>query len=148
MSYINLPVWDSYREILDEFLIEDVCKDDLLWKRYKGSIPTFGEDSDPTNNPPDIILKCLFQYNDYRTWPITQYTQTGPLDKQSEVAWLSKTQLKANNLLDEHDRLIFNRDQDIFIHRGLEYECSGDTDAAQANVNPILFMLILKRKNG
>lgn len=137
--------WDKYKKIIDN-AYKSFGKDILVWRRYEKQIPREGEDR-PRVDTAEMRLNCLFQYNNYRTWPITQFNQTGSEDKQSEVAYLNIDYLKSLDLLDEYGNFTYNQTKDIFIHKGVEYEASGDTPAAQASDKPLYFMIILKRKN-
>lgn len=146
-AYIDQSQWDSYREIQEDFW-EDNAGDTLFWEKSFGTVPRFGEDR--AKNLEAIPLKCLFQYNNYRTWPVNIFGDTGEEDKQSEVAIFSIKYLNSLNLLEERDgqlRLIYNPTDDRFRHLGWNYEATGDTAVAQAGLSPIFFMIILKRYN-
>lgn len=143
--YISQNQWDSYAGIIGDFM-GDVAKDILVWKRNTGTVPRNGEDR--ALNTDTIELECLFQYNNYRTWPVDQLSDTGEEDKQSQVAIFSIEYLQSLNLLDNHLKLVYDVAQDIFFHRGDAYEATGDTFISQAGNKPILFMIVLKRYDG
>lgn len=142
---ISPSLWAKYKGIINEFH-NDAFQDDITWVRNLGTVPRHGEDR-PMNEDP-IALKGLFQYNGFRVWPLTQFTPSGEEDKQSEVILFNIQYLKSLNLLDTENRLPYDQAKDIFIHRGIKYESGGDTLLAQAEGEPLLFLIILKKING
>ena len=141
--YLDQSQWDEYKGVINDFL-DDVGNDKIIWQRSTtGVIPRHGEDRKLNLEP--FELRGLFQYNAYRTWPINQLTDTGVEDKQSELLLLSIKYLKSLNLLDENNKLIYNPSQDKFTHRGFDYEATGDSFVSQAEDEPLIFMIILKR---
>lgn len=145
MRRISPSLWGKYKGIINEFH-NDAFQDEITWIKNLGEIPRHGEDRSLNNDP--IILKGLFQYNGFRVWPLTQYTPSGEEDKQSEVIIFNLEYLRSLNLLDEHGMFTYNPAKDIFIHKGVRYESGGETPLAQAEGEPLLFLIILKRING
>jgi hypothetical protein len=145
MPRISQKVWDKYKNIVTGFH-DEAAQDEIIWERYQEVIPFHGEDR--PNTPNIMILKGMYQYNGFRVWPLTMYTQSGEEDKQSEVIIFSMEYLRSLNLLDSNGKLMYNQAKDKFVHKGIRYESGGDTFLAQAKDEPLLFLLILKRLNG
>lgn len=144
MAFIPKNQWAKYKNIINKFH-EDANKDELLWFAEESFIPLHGEDQGELG--PSTMLNCLFLYNYFRTWPIIGYTITGEVDKQSVVALINIDYLKREHptRIDANNRLIYNEDKDLFVHRGDKYMATGDSFVSQADNEPLLFMLILKR---
>lgn len=135
--------WNRYKNIINEFH-NSANQDDLQWYSQPSGIPVAGEEveGEPKLN---ATLKVLFYYNYFRTWPITDYTIQGEVDKESSVALININYLKSLNLADANGRLIYDEAKDFFVHRGEKFEASGDSFLAQAHGEPLLYMIILKR---
>lgn len=144
MGLIPANAWTRYKNIINNFH-DDANKDQLSWLPEQDFIPLHGEDQGVLGDP--IILDCLFSYNFFRTWPVVGYTINGEVDKQSCVAIINVEYLKREHpsRINNYNRLIYKPDHDIFQHRGDTYTATGDTFISQANNEPLLFMLILKR---
>lgn len=144
MKKISPLQWAKYKRIVNEFH-DDANQTPIIWKRKIASVPKFGEN---INSPRDEVeLLGLIQYNNYRTWPMTLFSQTGSEDKQSEVLILNIDYLKRNDLLDKNGNFAYNPAEDEFIHNGIKYEAAGDTQTSQTNNEALFFMIVLKRKN-
>lgn len=138
-------MWAKYKKTISSFH-DEVGQDEIIWQRHLKTIPRHGEDKPRIAEP--IVLKGLYQYNGFRVWPLTMYTSSGEEDKQSEVIIFSMSYLRSLNLLDDAGKFIYDQAQDRFIHKGILYESGGDTFLAQAQDEPLLYLLILKRING
>lgn len=138
--------WAAFKKVVNNFHNE-ANQADIIWKRNINRISRVGEDQ-LIDDYEIITLKGLIQYNDFRTWPITRFTNTGNEDKQSEVLILNIAYLKSLNLLDEQENFIYNADKDRFISKGIEYEDAGSTPVSQASDETLLFYIVLKRTNG
>lgn len=145
MAFIKPGQWNRYKNIINAFH-GDANQDTLVWRPQLDYIPVNGEDEAFYTNAPTLV-QCLFHYNYFRTWPIIGYTINGEVDKQSCVAIMNIAYLKTFDppILDANNRLIYKPDHDVFEHRGDKYIATGDTFISQANNEPLLFMLILKR---
>lgn len=141
---ISDAVWARFSNIINEFH-NDAFQDDVIWYRPNSTIPRAGEDTPKQYDT--LTLKGLFYYNYFRTWPITEYVINGEYDKQSEVLLLNVEYLKERGLVDNQLRLIYTPHKDVFEHRGQLYEATGDSFIAQAKGTPLLFMIILKRRD-
>ena len=141
---INQRQWARYKEIVNKFH-DSANQTPIIWKRKLPSVPVFGENK---NSPrEETTLLGLIQYNNYRTWPMTMFAQTGSEDKQSEVLILNIDYLRRSNLLDENGNFAYNPVEDEFIHKGIKYEAAGDTETSQTDNEGLFFMIVLKRKN-
>lgn len=138
--------WERYHKVINDFNAE-AAQAEFIWKRRRLTISRDGEDAD-VETYDNITLKGLFQFNTFRTWPITEFTETGQEDKQSQVLWLNLKYLTNLGYVNQHGLFNFDPTSDIFDYLGNLYEASGDTPAAQAHDKPLMFMIVLKRING
>lgn len=141
---ISQQVKDKFRKTQESHQ-KDVMETPLLWKKSKHRRDEFGEDI-PAEEYDDISLLCLPNYNYMRTWPITQHTESGELDKQSVQVYLSRKMLKDAGYLNDKGLFVYDPAKDIFIFDGLVWKDSGDTNASALQDNPLLFSLILMRQ--
>ena len=116
----------------------------IIWQKALIIDNPFGEDSGRKYQ--DIQLKGLVQYNWFRTWPANTETKTGTVDKESCVLILNKEYLQSLNLLNENKYFNFSPGDDYFIINGIRYRASGDSDLSQANNDPVLFFIVLRRE--
>ena len=138
--------WQSYRNVINQAM-ESFAQDTVTWKRYTRGFQRYGED-DPANEIyTDITLNVLISYNIFRTWPMTDETAAGALDKESIVMILNKDYLQDNGYLNSDGFFDMNPGQDQFIHRGIKYRSAGETEVGQAGNNPLLVYIILTREN-
>jgi len=137
--------WASYKNTIGVDAFDTFFQDDLTWKRVGLFIDEHGEDE--IGKPfTDVVIKTLIQYNVFRTWPVNRPTESGELEDQTMVAWLSKDYLNTAGYLNANGNFDYNVDEDRFVFNGVEYKAFGDTDAAQAQDGPLLVMLILQRE--
>lgn len=141
---ISQAQWDKFKSIINDFH-EDANQDEILWYRYIEKISRHGEDKANGSLAPAIPLKCLMNYNYIKNWPSTKFTETGELDNQSTLVVFNVSYLKKLGYTNEHNKLVYKQDKDIFIHRGDIYLPTGDTFISQAKDEPLLFSIILKR---
>lgn len=147
MTKVTNNTWKKYdRAINDAHYIFNQAK--MIWKRYKGSLNIYHEDEDqPDDLRYDTIeLDTLNYYNAFRTWPITQDTITGSLDKQSMIMILNKKYLGELGYLNQNGNFDFDPDMDLFYYKGQKYVASGDTMVSQAKDTDLLIYIILKRQ--
>ena len=116
----------------------------IIWQKALIIDNPFGEDSGRKYQ--DIQLKGLIQYNWFRTWPANTETKTGTVDKESCVLILNKEYLQSLNLLNGNKYFNFSPGDDYFIINGIRYRASGDSDLSQANNDPVLFFIVLRRE--
>lgn len=150
MPTISPAKWAATRAIIDNFTndpINGTGLSELIWQRSIVSpIPKLGNDED-IKFEENITLKCLFEYNVKRVWPLTKYTDSGEEDKQSVVAMLNVTYLESLNLLDENRNFAYSPAHDKFIHKGIEYYSAGDTPVSQVQADAIWYYLVLRRSD-
>jgi len=137
--------WDRYKNIISQFIDNDIGKQPITWKRAITQPLEYGEDSQEPYYP-DITLEVLVGYNYMRQWPLSRPTTTGELDNQNCVIWVSASKLKELGYLNSHDYWDMDPSLDRFIISGKLYKTSGDTQVAQAKDKSLLFMVILKRE--
>lgn len=137
--------WANYRRIINK-ASESFNKDIILWKRFTRSFNRYSEDNQSNNTYEDINLDCLIAYNIFRTWPMTDETVSGALDKESIVLILNKDYLRKLGYISDKGFFDMDPGNDIFILRGLEYRASGETEVAQAGDDPLMFYIVLSRE--
>lgn len=142
--YLDASQWADIRQIVNDFG-DDVNKDILIWEKWKGSIPIHGSDQDVPQFELPLQLNCLAQYNVFRTWPITSFVESGSQDKQSILILLNISYLASLNLLDADSKFAYNPQNDRFIFRGQLYYDAGNTGASATDIDPLFYILILKR---
>jgi hypothetical protein len=137
-------MWDKYKAVINGLAQTLFHGDEITWMRLVQGIDYNGEADGYQYEP--IQLKCLIGYNDFRTWPIDRASESGTIDTQSMYVILNKKYLLDNGYLNDHGHLAYKPNKDYFVKEGIEYEDSGDTSVAQAGNEPILFYIILKRR--
>ena len=141
--YITDEDWGNYREIIDS-VHDDFNQADLLWKKALKKLDRFKEGSGQTYS--DITLKCMIQFNVFRTWPMTKETDAGAIDTESITVFLNNTYLKGLGYIVDNGSFKFDPGLDLFEYKGQRYRSSGETPVSQVNNNVDLFtILILKR---
>lgn len=142
MAFLTQQDWDEYRAIIDD-AGDTFNKQVIVWKRFKMGLDYDGED--PSTQYTDINLEVLISYNFFRTWPITQQTVTGEIDKESVVVLINMDYLRNLGYTTANDYFNFQPGKDLFVIKGDTYEAVGDTDIAQAKGTTLLFQIIMRR---
>lgn len=142
-KHISQAQWAKYQKVINEFH-EDANQDTVLWYRLRPHISRQGEDESLYLNP--IPLKFLAYFNYFRTWPLTEYTGTGEIDRHSLMALFNVSYLDGLGYTDSEKKFIAKEDTDIFVHRNSLYKSSGGTFMSQAHGTPLLYCLIFKRE--
>jgi hypothetical protein len=135
--------WDAYRSLMMD-AHDTFHQKDIVWKRATTDISIWGED--PTTPYVDVHIKGLLNDNYRRSWPITQATDAGKLDRESTQLLLNKDYLRNNGWLNNDGYFDFKRDEDLFVIDGITYRPSGDTPTGQAHDDEVMFAIILKRE--
>lgn len=143
MSYMSEADWQAYRDVLNTWQ-EDAFQEDIIWRRLVTRTNAHGEDSNDRYS--DTTLKGLLQYNYFRSWPMTQPTDTGEIDKESVLLYLNLKHLDDLTLLDAKKQFKFSPGFDRFVLRGRIYKAMGDSHIAQAKDQPVFIFIILKRE--
>ena len=144
MDLLSTNEWDEFKSIIND-AHDTFFQDTLVWYKSKGALDVHGEDM--LNERFTIInLKCLFSYNYFRTWPVTQTSETGQLDRESLVVLLNKSYLNSLGYINDNGNFIFNPGLDRFLIRGVKYKAMGQTDLSQAYDTPLLFQIIMQKE--
>lgn len=136
--------WDIYKKIIND-AHEDFNQDTITWVRQLHSMPRYGED-EGNRSTGNITLKCLNAYNFFRTWPMTDESVAGKIDKESQVVMLNKEYLNGLGYLTVDGNFDFDPGADYFIFQGQKLTAAGETPLSQAYDDPLHIMLILKRE--
>ena len=142
---ISNGMWQVYKNLINK-VHDDFNQDTITWKRFIRGKQRYGEDDISHDNYTDINLLCLIAYNVFRTWPMTAKSVAGDLDKESIVVILNKKYLEDLGYLNTNSFFDMDPGKDKFIHHGLEYRASGETQVSQAKDEPLLFYIILSRQ--
>jgi len=142
---INLSQWQSFKNIINK-AHDSFNQDVVLWKRFTRSYQRYGEDVVGKDYFDDVSLNCLISFNVFRTWPISDETTSGVLDKENMVMILNKNYLDENGYLNDNGFFDMDPGKDYFIHMGIEYRSAGEIPVAQAHDENLLFYIILKRR--
>lgn len=137
--------WKRYKQVVNDFIDQDSGKQPFLWLRRFNQILSFGEDVGARYEP--VSLEGLFHYNYIKTWGTQGLSVSGELDATDVVLYISKKLLEEHGYINQYGYWNFDWAEDRFILNGKVYKPFGDTQAAQANDEPLLFFVILKRAN-
>lgn len=137
--------WATYRKIINN-AHNYLNQDTITWVSYSYGFQRYGEDNPTLKNTINIDLKVLISYNIFRTWPMTDETPSGAIDKESILVMLNKDYLSDLGYLNSDGFFNFSPGNDYFIHRGQKYRSSGETFVGQAKDDPLHIYLILKRE--
>lgn len=136
--------WDVYKKIIND-AHDDFNQDTIVWVRQLHSMPRWGEDEGNSSSI-NIELKCLNAYNFFRSWPMTDESVAGKIDKESMVVMLNKEYLRGLGYLTTDGNFDFDPGADSFIFEGQKLTAAGETPLSQAHESPLHIMLILKRE--
>ncbi|MAO08124.1 MAG: hypothetical protein CL596_05360 [Alteromonas sp.] len=143
MGYMTPEDWAEYQKVMNEWQ-EDAFQQEIIWKRNYTQDSKTGEGNNIRYMP--ISLRCLVQYNYFRSWPVNQTEDSGEIDKNSIVIYLNIEYLRNLGYVNKDNQFTFNPGYDRFILNGLEYTASGDTHVAQAYDKPLFMFIVLKRE--
>lgn len=122
-------------------------KDILVWRKITQAWHKNGYVDDQDNKVyQEIELESLVGYNYFRTWPVEKLTEGGEVDSQNLVVYLNKEYLSGLGYLTENGNFDYDPGVDLFRLNGVNLRSAGDTPTSQAQDNPLLVMLILKRE--
>lgn len=142
---IGATAWANYQALIGGDAFDTFFQQDIIWKRSGDFLDIHGEDE--IGKPfTDVTLKCLADYNDFRTWPITRHNETGELDKQTVVILLSIKYLENLGYMNANGNFDYKGDEDRFELDGILYKPNGDTNVAQAQDIPLMVQLVLERE--
>lgn len=144
MDYVGKKNWKLYSTILRNAK-DTFSKKVIQFIHYPRVVERFRED--PTNATPTIVsVEVLLNYNYMRTWPITQTSASGEIDKQSVQIFFNKVYLREQGLLTLNNNLDYDPSMDRFMIDGIIYKAVGDTPASQAPDDDIHYLVIVKRE--
>lgn len=148
MAFLTDKDWLEYVEVINEFA-QDASQESIIWHRSKGGLDRFQEDN-KTERYDTIELKGLILYNVFRTWPIDRDSESGMLDNQNCMVFLTNKVLEDLGYLNTAGYFDFKHDTDWFEIAGIRYRPAGDTQAAQAKPlveqkYPLMTCVILTR---
>lgn len=138
--------WANYKAIIND-AHSFFNQENITWLRFSSGLQRYGEDDGSQEATESIVLKCLVNYNVYRSWPLSEETASGQLDKESIAAIFNRSYLAGLGYINANGNFIVDPGRDYFIHRGVKYRCAGETPAAQAKDEPLLIYIILRRLN-
>jgi hypothetical protein len=145
MVGISPAMWQVYKNIINK--AHDIFNKDIVtWRRLTTGLQPFGEDDVSNDSFEDIDLEVLITYNIFRTWPITQNTPEGILDRENIVLMFTKKYLLDLGYLNADGYFAFNPGRDTFIHHGQEYRAMGETPISQAYDDALHIYIILIRQ--
>lgn len=117
----------------------------IIWRRLKSRMNVNGEDN-TINGYDNISLSVLINYNYMRSWPITNRTESGDLDRQSMQILINKDYLRDLGYLNADGYFQYDPSQDRFVIDGLVHQPMGDTPTSQNGEDDILCTLVVKRE--
>ena len=137
--------WDRYKGIIND-IHHEFNQETIIWRRFTHGLQRWGEGAESDKTFIDIELKCLIGYNDFRTWPITEGTLAGAIDKQNMYILVNIKYLRDMGYLStsRNRYLDINLDHDYFIYQGQKWIFAGETPVAQAKDEPLLFQVIVR----
>lgn len=138
------PPWQKFKAVINGRAFDFFNQSIVIWHRQTDNLDFHGEGLSSNHVP--VNLKCYISYNDFRTWPLDQVSESGSIDMQHMYLILNVEYLRQNGYLNSDGYFAFNNENDYFEHQGIFYDIDGDTQAAEAGDEPVLFYLILKRK--
>lgn len=144
MAFISDEEWADFRQGINDFH-NDVFQQEIIWKKQIVTKDYHGEDSN--QRFVNVPLKGLMKYNDFRSWPLTETTDSGEIDKQSIMVYFNIKYLRDNGYTNTEGNFIFDPAMDRFIVNGVKYKAMGDSQSAQAKDQPLLIFIVLKRED-
>lgn len=143
-TFISDSEWKKYAETIYSFIETAAGLQKITWQKTVNSKNQFGEDQGSKHI--NVEIEGLIAYNYFRSWPLTQPSTTGDVDKENCVLLLSKDYLHKSGYLNSEGYFEFDSANDRFILEGINYKSSGDTSMSQAKDKPLIFMVVLKRE--
>lgn len=128
---------------------KDFMSKEIVWKKCKGYLQPFDEDYSRAKEPNDdgylyIPLMALCNFNYARTWPVSQDSESGKLDRQSIQVYFSIDQLSQLGYVNTNGNFDYDPGMDRFIINGIPYRNEGDTPASQIPDSQLVFTMVLR----
>ncbi len=137
--------WAKFRQAINA-ASATFNKQIITWAR---AIVKLDYDGNDDNEYPETLieLECLCNYNIIPSWSVDKATPTGLVDKEGIPVIFNKDYLRELGYLNADGMMDIDLSADYFILMGEKYKVRGDTQAAQANNDPLLQYLVLLRDN-
>lgn len=142
--FIDDTEWAEYEDDINDFH-NDAFQQSLIWHRTLLRLDVNGNDSNPTTKVP-ITLKCLIQYNHFRSWPISKESIPGQIDAESVLVFINVEYLKREGFTNIHNQFKYDPGLDRFEIDGIMYVDKGNSKTAQTKDKTLLHFLVLKRE--
>lgn len=142
---VSTAEWNRYKRVMKDGH-DTFSQATIVWHRSKGNLDYNGSDA-LEEKFEDIDLKCLIVFNQFRSWPLTQYTDSGVVDRESMVIQLNKEYLNELGYINADGYFKFDPAADRFLYQGQVYKDSGNTAMSQAYDDPLHFYIIVIREN-
>ena len=142
-KFLKPSVWKKYVDTMNDWQ-EDAFQQTVEW-RTSLTLSKNGEDNN-WNRYVSRELKCLIHYNYFRSWPMTQSTDTGEIDKENCMIYFNIKYLRDLGLVTDKDQFKYDPGVDRFIINGVMYKGMGDSQVGQAYDMPLWIFIICKRE--
>jgi hypothetical protein len=145
MELLSPLDWATYRQAIND-ASATFNHQIITWARANVVLDYNGND-DTKHGYSFIQLECLCNYNIIPSWSVDKATGTGVVDKEGIPIIFNKQYLTDKGYINPNGMMDFNLSADYFILDGLKYKVRGDTQAAQARVDPLLQYFVIVRDN-
>lgn len=144
MAFISNEEWAEYEKTINDFH-DDAFQQELKWIRNILPVNIHGEDTESRYLPP-VTLRCLIQFNHFRSWPINKESEAGQIDSESMLVFINIAYLKNLGYTDANDNWLYDPGLDRFEVDGVVYVDKGNSKTAQAKDKALLHFMVLKRE--
>lgn len=144
MTQVSQAQWDAYKNIINNNAHDSFFNEILEWQRYVETFETFNEDK--SSAPVLVNLRCLMNFNTFRTWPVNKFDEVGVIDKNNIAVLFNRAYLSGLGYLTADGYFNFDPVRDRFRHRGVIYEPAGDVLSSQASDDPLIIQILLARE--
>lgn len=145
MDRVGSAKWGNYKKLMKD-AHDTFNQAEVIWRRYTSFSVNQDFNEDKSEQYSDVLLKVLFGYNFFRTWPITKHSTSGELDNQNMIMLINREYLNDRGFLADSGYFNFDPSNDRFIYQGIIYKSEGDTALSQAPSDPLHIQLVLKRE--
>jgi hypothetical protein len=143
MNLIGNNDWLDFRGVMRN--IHDTFEQKkITWLRKIVTVNVNMEDSNTAME--SVTLEVQLNYNYMRSWPITNTTESGEIDRQSVQVLVNKDWLREKGYINSNNYFDYNPDVDRFIIDGMMMKAVGDTAVSQSIDDDILITFLLKRE--
>ena len=143
-KYLKPATWKKYIDLMNDWH-DDTFQQTVEWRKSL-TLSKNGEDNNWGRHD-SVILKGLIHYNYFRSWPMSQSTDTGEIDKENCMIYFNLKYMRDQGLLTPvGDQFMFDPGVDRFIINGVMYKAMGDSQVGQAFDMPLWIFIICKRE--